>query len=130
MCYYGFVLWITLLNRTLTERKYQFELFWSIKHWIANEPGGKEELIQYINNILLFIPFGFLLTYFYEKRWLTIIVIALCFSAFIEVAQYCFALGFAELDDVISNTVGAIIGSMLFCLAKKIIESREDRENE
>lgn len=56
-----------LLRIALNKKK----LFWAIKHWLANDLGGKEEIIQYINNILLFIPFEFLMVGFLEIRWKT-----------------------------------------------------------
>ena len=54
--YCGFVVWKTLLKRVTTERKYEFELFWGFRLWIENDPLGREVFIQYVNNILFFIP--------------------------------------------------------------------------
>ena len=68
---------------------------------------GKTESIQNINNILAFIPFGVL---FPGKRWKWLLLIAVLFSAGIEAVQYAFNLGWCEIDDVICNALGALIG--------------------
>ena len=39
-----------------------------------------------------------------------IVLLAFLFSACVEFCQYKFALGYAEVDDVIHNTLGAAIG--------------------
>lgn len=67
-------------------------------------------------NILLFIPLGFLLG---RKQ---AIAIGLLLSAGIELTQFVFRLGVCELDDVLNNTIGAAIGSLLFKKFGKRIE--------
>ena len=51
---------------------------------------------------------------------------ALCFSATIEAAQYIFALGLCELDDVISNTLGAMVGYWIWIGLKKVMGSSDE----
>ena len=78
---------------------------------------SKEEAIQNIKNILVFIPFGIL---FPVKRWNVTLIAVLAFSVSIELIQYAFALGWCEVDDVISNAVGAMIGFGLWIIFRKI----------
>lgn len=71
-------------------------------------------------NVVFFVPLGFLygcldIEFFKKKRWLIILGSCL-FSIVIEVIQYVFKLGFAEIDDVIHNTLGATIGILLFII--------------
>ncbi len=70
----------------------------------------------YIENILLFIPMGILMPSAYRifrKPYICIPAIFL-FSCFIETVQYIFGLGVAELDDVLTNTAGGIIGLIIY----------------
>lgn len=46
---------------------------------------------------------------------------ALMTSAIIEATQYIFNLGWCELDDVISNTAGALVGFGLYIILQKLI---------
>lgn len=74
-------------------------------------------------NIAFFYPFGFLLCgldfkFISERKW-TIAIFAFIFSFSVEILQLIFRLGYAEIDDVIHNTLGAIIGIIAFpCLNK------------
>ena len=67
---------------------------------------------QVYMNVFLFIPFGFMLPWCSEKlqRLWKIVLIAAVFSALTEVTQYFFRIGLCETDDVIHNTLGAVIG--------------------
>lgn len=107
--YCGFLLWLTIFSRQprAGERVVKWELFWSYRAWIAGESFGKTESIQNINNILVYIPFGMLFT---GKRWKWLLLTAVLFSAAIEAVQYASNLGWCEIDDVISNVIGAIAG--------------------
>lgn len=61
-----------------------------------------------LKNIWLFIPLGSILYQLYPKKVMLLIPIIL--SVLIESIQYFFGLGFCELDDVISNSLGGWIG--------------------
>lgn len=105
--YIFFILWMTLFSRRPgTERIFR-GLFWEI------EMGYWNNIIQ---NILLFIPLGFLIG---GKRG---IIAGVLLSIGIELTQFIFRLGYCELDDVLNNTIGAAIGSLLFKKFGKRIE--------
>ncbi len=73
-------------------------------------------------NVLLFYPFGLLLFDYLKTRKSVVIyiVIAFVFSLSMEIAQYVFSLGFAEVDDVIHNTLGAFLGYLACIYIPKI----------
>ena len=112
--YIIFIVWYTLLIREPhTYRIFRPELFWAIRAWIAGEYNGKAESILYFMNILFFIPFGLLFPLEEKKGnlgWRSVLIVAAVTSALIELSQYVFVLGECEVDDVISNTLGAMIG--------------------
>ena len=101
------ILWITLFSRRPMESRIFRGLFWEI------EMGYWNNIIQ---NILLFIPLGFLIG---GKRG---IIAGVLLSIGIELTQYIAVLGYCELDDVLNNTIGAAIGSFLFKKFGKRIE--------
>ncbi|BAB06013.1 VanZ family protein [Halalkalibacterium halodurans] len=69
-----------------------------------------------LGNVLLFIPFGFLLPMAVKKihKLKTIVGLGCLFSLFIETNQFLFTYRVANVDDVILNTVGAWIGAVLY----------------
>lgn len=77
--------------------------------------------IQYVENIILFIPLGFLLPILwakFEKRYLTFII-GLLFSLAIEISQlFCFRA--TDIDDLLMNTFGTVVGYYLYIGTKKV----------
>lgn len=77
-------------------------------------------------NVFLFFPLGLTLSNALPRRWncwlrIIVTVLAGCvLSAGIEYAQYRFALGMAETDDVICNTLGAFLGAASLLLTRAI----------
>lgn len=71
-------------------------------------------------NILLFAPIGFYLRVFrpnpvHKKRNLCRdILIVLLISLLVETAQYLFAVGMADIDDVLMNVLGGILGILFY----------------
>lgn len=109
VAYCMLLLWLTVFSRKprVGNRVFKWELVWSYRAWLAGAPDGKTESIQNINNILIFIPFGLL---FPIRRWKGLLFTALIFSSTIEAVQYALNLGWCEIDDVICNVLGAVIG--------------------
>jgi len=86
---------------------------------------------QIYQNILLFVPFGFLIPWATERGFVQTLLAGCLFSVGIEVIQYVFCLGFCELDDIIHNTFGTVIGygyCKLLALFKKRIEKYFQRK--
>ena len=86
---------------------------------------------EMLMNVFLFFPLGLTLSNALPRkwhRWLRIILTTLvgcALSAGIEYAQYRCALGLAETDDVICNTLGAFLGSTSLLIAHAIEKHRE-----
>lgn len=82
-------------------------------------------------NVFLFFPLGLTLSNALPRKWHRWGRIALTtfigciLSVGIEYTQYRYALGMAEVDDVICNTLGAFIGSTSLLIAHAIEKSRE-----
>lgn len=79
---------------------------------------GANVLKQSILNVALFIPFGVLISilkYKDKKSIIRICIYAFIVSGCIEVTQY-YCGRFADIDDIIFNTLGALIGVFLYLL--------------
>ena len=72
-------------------------------------------------NIFLFEPIGLSLTNILPQKAHPVaitVVFAMLLSIGIEASQFCFHLGRCETDDVIMNTLGAVIGATAYGLVK------------
>lgn len=79
-------------------------------------------------NILAFIPLGIYICmhkapWSFVKRILTIIGLTLAF----EIIQFIFAIGRADITDVLSNTLGGIIGIGIYTLLSKVLKGRTNK---
>lgn len=108
--YIAAVLWITLFSRLGTERRSFLLLFHS---YVEILKGNRQFLLENIGNVVLFIPLGVVLGV--VKKW-DVKRAGFFISLFIEVLQFTFALGTFECDDLIHNTLGAVIGA--WCVGK------------
>ena len=119
------VLWFTVLKRTFRFDAPRFEFLWSYRKWVA---GDLRLGIQILENMAMFMPLGFLLSALFdcdgfgsaEHRCLKIIVLSAAYSFFIEILQLETMKGLFELDDLLSNSVGAIAGICFYNLLKKL----------
>lgn len=90
----------------------------------------------FTGNILIFIPFGALVyslvkrktdVNWQEKKNIFIaVLVGFFFSLSIEIIQYFFAMGQADVDDLICNTFGTCIGATLAMLPCKFNAKREN----
>lgn len=125
-----FYLIATICNTVLfrpSQKNYSYELtpFWS---YVAVEKGPIGWLFyQIVLNVILFIPIGFLFAYIFRPiGLLKSFIPGLLFSIIIELLQLVFKRGLCEVDDVIHNTVGYVIG---YCCCVIFINYRKHRIN-
>lgn len=109
--YLGAVIWITLLSREPSYSLRVITPFWSYQKIIAGDP---ILLIENIENILMFIPMGYFLQMILKKDWKQNAIRALLISFVIEIIQLVTTAGCFEFDDLLHNTIGAILGYLLF----------------
>lgn len=70
-------------------------------------------------NVFLFVPIGLSLPFVLHKRSSSIVItvlFAFLFSTLIEYLQFRYSLGRCEVDDVIMNTLGAVVGCLAYGL--------------
>jgi glycopeptide antibiotics resistance protein len=122
-----FILFATILTRTPGDYKPILTPFATFTAALQQPELYREMLM----NVFLFFPLGLTLSNALPRKWhrwgkiaLTTLV-GCALSAGIEYTQYRYALGMAEVDDVICNTLGAFIGSTSLLTAHAIEKSRE-----
>lgn len=113
----------TVIYRTVGEtRQYDFHPFWSYK---AIQEGREELLAENIMNVVVFIPVGLLLGIaFKQMTWWKALLIGCSISVTIEALQFFFMRGFSELDDVMHNTLGCLIGFGFMIILRIIFKTR------
>lgn len=83
----------------------------------------QESIIRFcyllIGNIVMFIPFGVYCVGCKKKTLLFTSVMGFALSFFIETAQYVLGVGASEVDDLILNTIGCLIGGII---AKRLVK--------
>ncbi len=134
-----FTLFYIYLFKVLDYTLFQFQSLVFLKYFIPNlqlqgqEAGREINLVPLLTltqddlktsflNILLFIPFGFGLPFITRYRMKKIVVVGLIFSVLIELSQLITGLvakitfRVTDVNDVIFNTAGVVIGYILFVI--------------
>ena len=113
----------TVIFRTPGEtRQYDFLPFWSYK---AIQEGREDLLAENIMNVVAFIPVGLLLGIaFKQMTWWKALLIGCGISVTIESLQFFLMRGFSELDDVMHNTVGCLLGYGIMTILRIIFNTR------
>ena len=102
-----------IFRATCETRQYDFHLFWSYDR--------PDLLIENIMNVIVFIPVGLLLgCAFKQTTWWKALLIGCSISITIEALQFWFIKGFSEVDDVMHNTVGCIVGYIIYSILVRI----------
>lgn len=106
-----------LIRRNAPEAYYQLIPLWV--HGIGLK-SHSDIFNQMLANVVMFIPIGFLAAIVLKKYSF---IVGISFSLTIELIQYFAHKGMCETDDVISNSMGTLIGIILFLLTKKVLQT-------
>ena len=117
MGYVFLVLCTTLFYREETlVRRYNVYPLWSYTSLY------NKQLAQIIMNVMMFIPIGFFVGGALKKKHIAnAIEIGFVLSLFIEITQLITTRGVFNVDDIIHNTLGCVIGLSCFVLCYKLI---------
>lgn len=84
---------------------------------------GKVELSEIILNVIAFIPYGVYVSMLKEDWSLLQKAAPIFATSFLyEALQYIFAIGASDITDLLGNTIGGLIGIILFSLLSKILK--------
>ena len=116
------VLYITVFSRTPSlKREFRSDLFYS---WRLGLSGNRQIGMQVLENIVLFVPLGYLAFSFFSagkgsklRKIVFSLLLGLAFSLAIEALQYYSGRGISEFDDLIDNMLGMLLGIAGYLLA-------------
>ena len=107
---------------TSVTRQYDFHPFWSYQ---AIQEGKEELLAENIMNVVVFIPVGLLICIaFKQMTWWKALLIGCGISVTIEALQFFLMRGFSEVDDVMHNTLGCLLGYGIMTILRIIFNTR------
>ena len=109
---------ISLENLEIHTERINLIPFKEIK--IAFYLGGSFFLVNFIGNLVMFLPIAFFTGLLYNKSsFLKCVLITAAFSVFVEVCQLPQDRG-TDIDDVILNTLGGVMGYALYLIVGRI----------
>ncbi len=113
-------------GRDLITHEYNLQLFKEIRRFIRyrNQIGLEGFVVNIFGNILAFMPYGFMLPLLnkaYRKFYL-ITILSILFSLVIETAQLLLRVGVFDVDDILMNSIGGILGYVIFLIVHAVYE--------
>ena len=120
------ILFRTLLNRNLWMNPLSDVMGgWGIWETVNGEQKLTTECIE---NVIMMVPFSAVVMWTFEEKigngWKKILwcssKMAFIFSVSIEMLQLLLRLGTFQLSDIFYNTVGGVLGGLMYCAAMKV----------
>ena len=114
------------MGRTFTEREYHYNLMplKEIKRfWIYRETLGLWSVVlNLVGNVAAFIPFGIFLPRLYAKCRKFLLTMLFCFefSLSVETIQLIWKVGSFDVDDILLNTLGGVLGFFCYVVSDRI----------
>jgi len=107
-------------------RNYNLDPFLSIYRIGVYSDDWVDPVRILVGNVLLFIPFGFLFSLLFERvrrkikptSLLLTLITSMLLSSFIEMNQFLYTYRVANIDDVILNTLGGLLGAIFYRLLR------------
>lgn len=125
-----FLFFAEMLDRTNVERGYRYNLilFHEIRRFIvyADLLGSVAVFSNLVGNVAIFMPFGFLLPSLRprKRKFIFTALLGFLLSLSVECVQLITRTGCFDVDDIFLNTVGGVLGYLIFAL----VQRKRDRE--
>lgn len=93
-------------------------------------PFHSDGCMTYILNVIMFMPLGFLLPLIWERyrSFVRVLTAGAAFSLAIELGQL-FNRRVTDIDDLIMNTLGAVIGFGIWIVFRQMFQRKKRRDN-
>ena len=108
---------------TVEEYRYNLELFREIRRFITyrEQLGMFAVFANLLGNILIFVPYGFFISMAAERRgFFKTLFFSFGLSLCVELVQLATRVGSFDVDDILLNTIGGILGYILFAMCNVI----------
>lgn len=95
-------------------------LYWRLLH-SQSDYLVRHAFVNLLGNVVMFIPLGFFQPYLLERlrKWYKTMLITLVLILAVEAVQYITLLGSCDVDDLLLNTFGAMLGYALWRCAHR-----------
>ena len=119
-----FLFFAEATGRTFTERTYQYNLipFHEIRRFVVyrRQLGFAAVALNLAGNVLAFVPFGVFLPLLvkHARSLVKTLLLGFEFSLLVEIVQLFSKVGSFDVDDILLNTLGVLIGYVLFRLLR------------
>ena len=91
---------------------------------------GRVDKAELILNVVIFIPLGIYVGVLFKNRtWRHKFLIFALISLMFEGLQFIFKIGAFDITDVITNTIGGLVGLLLFSAIEKLFNNRAESQN-
>ena len=120
------LLYFTVFGRySQSYYRYETDVFASYRYLF--ESYDMNTLQQIILNLMILIPVGFLLCLIIKSRmkYFWALVISFVLTLLVEALQFVSRCGTFEVDDLINNMIGAVIGIAIYAVLKSLNIKRE-----
>lgn len=107
-----------VIYKTISINKFNLVPFVHIIQYISTR-NIHAFIYNVFGNILLFIPMGIFLKLFRIKKLIFVLIICFCVSLSIEFVQTVLSARIFDIDDIICNVTGAILGYELIKIYRK-----------
>ncbi|MDF2842084.1 MAG: putative rane protein [Herbinix sp.] len=108
------------------EYRFNLEFFKEINRFITyrNQVGFQSFAVNIIGNVLAFAPFGFLLPLLNQRyrKFIAILSLSILFSLAVEAIQLYLKVGIFDVDDILLNTLGGVLGYICFRIYWSILK--------
>lgn len=127
-----FVLFAEMLGRSIVSTDYNYNItpFKEIMRFACNADklGWPVVIMNLLGNVAAFVPFGLFLPIITGSslNFWTTAVLTFDFSLSVELMQLVTKVGSFDVDDLILNTLGGMIGYLLYYLIDKYERKKSD----
>ena len=105
--------------------RYNLEPFKEIKRFWSNRDslGWNSVIINLAGNIVAFAPFGFFLPMLCRagRNVFGCVILSALFSLAVEVVQLFSKVGAFDVDDILLNALGGLVGFLIYVVIKKLL---------
>ena len=129
LLYVGFLIYFLFVaewyGRTeiADDYRYNLELFKEIRRFITyrEQIGTFTVFANLFGNILIFVPYGFFVSLASRSRgFFKTLFCSMGLSLGVEIVQLFTRVGSFDVDDILLNTVGGVLGYIIFAICNQI----------
>ncbi|WP_312354218.1 VanZ family protein [Aminipila sp.] len=127
--FYLLILFLLLFHKANSFRSVNLIPLFSITRYLSNDVLLHAfALSNILGNIVLFLPLGVYLTLFNRNKNIVInTFLIVVISIMVEIIQYIFKVGATDIDDVILNGIGGLIGIIIYKILELIFKGKTRR---